>query len=153
MNIYTLTFFFTMMIFIGLFLVFRKQTVKVITKDELNGITAVRAVRIPWETYHIDKKDTKKDVFGNSVKLSEYEWNYDGKGYNASFYGEDTYIFDIPYAEGAGNDEIDLLVNAKTGKPVMVRDITLNNGRVIGLFVISLIAGLILAYFLMKIIG
>lgn len=153
MNIYTLTFFYTMMIFIVLFLVFRKKIVSVITRDELKGITAVRAVRIPWETYHIDKKDTKKDVFGNSVKLSEYEWNYDGKGYNASFYGEDTYIFDTPYAEGAGNDEIDLLVNAKTGKPVMVRDITLNNGRVIGLFVISLIAGLILAYFLMKIIG
>ncbi len=153
MNIYTLTFFFTMMIFIVLFLVFRKKIVSVITKDELKGITAVRAVRIPWETYHIDKKDTKKDVFGNSVKLSEYEWNYDGKGYNASFYGDDTYIFDVPYAEGSGNDEIDLLVSAKTGKPVMVRDVVLNNSKVIGLFVISLIAGLVLAYFSMKIIG
>jgi hypothetical protein len=142
-----------MMIFIVLFLLFRKKIVSVITKDELKGITAVRAVRIPWETYHIDKKDTKKDVFGNSVKLSEYEWNYDGKGYNASFYGDDTYIFDIPYAEGAGKDEIDLLVNAKTGKPVMVRDVILNNRKIIGLFVISLISGLVLAYFSMKIIG
>ncbi|MBR3564204.1 MAG: hypothetical protein IKN92_05375 [Clostridia bacterium] len=153
MNIYTLTFFFTMMIFIVLFLVFRKKIVSVIAKDELKGITAVRAVRIPWETYHIDKKDTKKDIFGNSVHLSEYEWNHEGKGFNASFYGEDTYIFDVPYAEGAGNDEIDLLVNAKTGKPVMVRDVALNNSKVIGLFVISLIAGLVLAYFSMKIIG
>jgi hypothetical protein len=142
-----------MMIFIVLFLVFRKRIVSVITRDELKGITAVRAVRIPWETYHIDKKDTKKDVFGNSVKLSEYEWNYDGKGNNASFYGDDTYIFDIPYAEGAGKDEIDLLVNAKTGKPVMVRDVILNNRKIIGLFVISLISGLVLAYFSMKIIG
>ena len=153
MNIYTLTFFYTMMIFIALFLLFRKKLLTVITKDEFRNITSVRAVKVPWETYHIEKKNTKRDVFGRNVELTEYEWNLNGKGYNSSFYGDDTYIFDVPFAEASGNDEIDLPVNARNGKPVMLRDVTLKNGRIIGLFVLSLIAGIFFAYLTMKVIG